>query len=206
MKKSLTIPLFLFLVMVTMQLGAQKTATQKLSVLIGGHVIEESDAWKYIINNFKNQYNVDVDYQLVGFEGYRDKLVTSFASGIPMDVVLCNLIGDTADFASRGWLEPIDNRLAAWEGTAQIWPKLWEAVTYQDKRYGIPWYTDARLLMYNYDLFEKAGLDPKKPPQTWEELRAYAKKITAPAKGVYGYGVSGASSLITTCAYYTITL
>jgi multiple sugar transport system substrate-binding protein len=119
---------------------------------------------------------------------------------------LCNLIGDTADFASKGWLEPIDNRLASWQNTGQIWPKLWDAVTYKGKRYGIPWYTDCRLLMYNYDLFENAGLDPKKPPTTWDELRDDAIKMTDVKNGIYGYGVSGTSSLITTCAYYVFVL
>ncbi|MGW7685242.1 extracellular solute-binding protein [Kribbella sp. NPDC054772] len=32
-------------------------------------------------------------------------------------------------------------------------------------------------LVYNRDLFKKAGLDPDKPPATWDELRADAKQI-----------------------------
>jgi ABC-type glycerol-3-phosphate transport system substrate-binding protein len=41
-------------------------------------------------------------------------------------------------------------------------------------------------LIYNRDLFKKAGLDPDKPPTTWDEVRAYAKKITE-ATGAAGY-------------------
>ncbi|WP_329481167.1 extracellular solute-binding protein [Kribbella sp. NBC_01484] len=41
-------------------------------------------------------------------------------------------------------------------------------------------------LIYNRDLFTKAGLDPDKPPATWDEVRADAKKITA-ATGQAGY-------------------
>ncbi len=33
-------------------------------------------------------------------------------------------------------------------------------------------------LVYNRDLFTKAGLDPDKPPATWDEVRAAAKQIT----------------------------
>ncbi len=206
MKRTIFILLILLLAVGMLFAEGQRESEKVLKVLIGGHAIEEADAWEYIISTFENKHGVDVDYELIGFEGYRDKLVTSFSAGIPLDVVLCNLIGDTGDFASRGWLEPIDERLAGWEGTDQIWEKNWEAVTYKGKRYGIPWFTDARLLLYNYELFEKAGLDPKKPPKTWEELVDYAVKLTDPDKGIYGYGVSGNASLINTCGYYVFVL
>jgi multiple sugar transport system substrate-binding protein len=41
-------------------------------------------------------------------------------------------------------------------------------------------------LVYNRDLFKKAGLDPDKPPATWDELRADAKQI-AQKTGQAGY-------------------
>lgn len=41
-------------------------------------------------------------------------------------------------------------------------------------------------LHYNRDLFTKAGLDPDKPPTTWDEVRAYAKQIADKTKAA-GY-------------------
>ena len=41
-------------------------------------------------------------------------------------------------------------------------------------------------LVYNRELFTKAGLDPNKPPATWDEVRADAKKI-AEKTGQAGY-------------------
>jgi multiple sugar transport system substrate-binding protein len=52
--------------------------------------------------------------------------------------------------------------------------------------YGIPVSAYTLGLIYNRDLFTKAGLDPDKPPTTWDEVRADAKKITD-ATGVPGY-------------------
>jgi ABC-type glycerol-3-phosphate transport system substrate-binding protein len=44
--------------------------------------------------------------------------------------------------------------------------------------YGVPISAYANGLTYNRDLFTKAGLDPDKPPTTWEEIEADAKAIT----------------------------
>lgn len=45
--------------------------------------------------------------------------------------------------------------------------------------YGIPTQVDAISLVYNRSLFEDAGLDPDKPPTTWDDVRAAAQTITA---------------------------
>lgn len=45
------------------------------------------------------------------------------------------------------------------------------------------------LLFYNKKLFREAGLDPEDPPETWDELLDYAKKLTK--DGQWGYQVTG---------------
>jgi ABC-type glycerol-3-phosphate transport system substrate-binding protein len=42
-------------------------------------------------------------------------------------------------------------------------------------------------LAYNRKIFQEAGLDPNKPPTTWDELRADAKTISEKVPGVAGY-------------------
>ncbi len=56
--------------------------------------------------------------------------------------------------------------------------------------YGIPSGAYSIGLVYNRDLFTKAGLDPNKPPTTWDEVRTDAKKITD-ATGVPGFETLG---------------
>ncbi|TNJ57386.1 ABC transporter substrate-binding protein [Paenibacillus hemerocallicola] len=46
------------------------------------------------------------------------------------------------------------------------------------KTYSIPFQRSTIVLYYNKELFKKAGLDPEKAPQTWEEIRDAAKKLT----------------------------
>ncbi|OPX16538.1 ABC transporter substrate-binding protein [Gordonia sp. i37] len=50
--------------------------------------------------------------------------------------------------------------------------------------YGIPFVMSTPVLYYNADLFRAAGLDPAKPPTTWDEVAADAKAIaTKTGKG-----------------------
>ena len=59
--------------------------------------------------------------------------------------------------------------------------------------YGLPDQTTFPALFYNKGMFEsrseelkKAGLDPDRPPDTWDELVEYAKVLTIPEKKQYG--------------------
>src|SRR3979490_733740 len=53
--------------------------------------------------------------------------------------------------------------------------------------YGLPTANYSMGLLYNRTLFTKAGLNPDQPPQTWDEVRAAAKKISALGGGTVGY-------------------
>lgn len=53
--------------------------------------------------------------------------------------------------------------------------------------FGIPFSAYGLGLVYNRALFTEAGLDPDKPPTTWDEVRQYASQITEKT-GVPGYG------------------
>ncbi|MBS0519645.1 MAG: ABC transporter substrate-binding protein [Proteobacteria bacterium] len=61
---------------------------------------------------------------------------------------------------------------------ADFWPALHANATVDGELYGVPYQNSTPLLYYNKDQFKEAGLDPEKPPQTWAELVADAKKLT----------------------------
>ncbi|MFE0473675.1 ABC transporter substrate-binding protein [Streptomyces sp. NPDC058947] len=70
-------------------------------------------------------------------------------------------------------------------GTLQ--KQLRDIYTVDGKVYGIPRTGYSMGLIYNKALFEKAGLDPDKPPATWAEVRTAAKKIAGLGGGTVGY-------------------
>jgi trehalose/maltose transport system substrate-binding protein len=58
---------------------------------------------------------------------------------------------------------------------AQQFPAIVENNTVDGKLVGMPWFTDAGLLYWRTDLFQKYGIE--KGPETWAELEQYAKTI-----------------------------
>ena len=60
---------------------------------------------------------------------------------------------------------------------AQFWPFTWQQTLYENKTYGIPYETDVVVLYWNKNAFKEAGLDPEKPPKTWDEVQQYADKL-----------------------------
>ncbi len=48
----------------------------------------------------------------------------------------------------------------------------------EGKIISIPFQRSTMILFYNKDAFREVGLDPNRPPQTWDELVEYSKKLT----------------------------
>lgn len=96
-------------------------------------------------------------------------------------------------------VEPFDSLIEA-DGKApkafmaDFWPALLGNAMVNGKVYGVPFHNSTPLLYYNVKHFEEAGLDPNKPPQTWEELADAAKKLTKREGGkITRYGIMSPS-------------
>ncbi len=115
------------------------------------------------------------------------KLMTSIVGGAPPDLINQDRF-TIGDWASRDAFSPLDEFLAAEKGgkdpisAESFYPAAWKEAVYKGHVYGIPTNIDDRALYYNRKLFREAGLDPNKPPRTWEELQQAAKKLTKTRK------------------------
>ena len=58
-----------------------------------------------------------------------------------------------------------------------FWPVLWDYNVYGGKIASLPFNNSTPVMYYNKDLMKKAGLDPAKPPTTWDELKTQATVI-----------------------------
>ena len=96
------------------------------------------------------------------------------------------ILGGT-EFAAKGYLEPLKPEDVGYS-TEDFWPGAMKAVTWDGVTYGIPTNNETMAFIWNADLFEKAGLDPNKPPATWDDVVAYSKQIHDKL-GISGYGL-----------------
>lgn len=60
---------------------------------------------------------------------------------------------------------------------AQFWPALKLNATEQGHVYGVPFQNSTPLLYYSVDAFKEAGLDPDRPPVTWQDWVDDMKKL-----------------------------
>jgi multiple sugar transport system substrate-binding protein len=118
------------------------------------------------------------------------KIAQAIASGDVPDLMGMDLIY-APQFEKAGQLEDITDRIKDWPELKTASPGHMTVATYEGRLYGVPLYADVSALFYNKGLFEKAGLDPNKPPTSLAELREYADKITAIGGDVKGYFLPG---------------
>ena len=59
--------------------------------------------------------------------------------------------------------------------------------TKDGKLYSMPFNSSTPIFYYNKDAFKKAGLDPEKPPKTWQDVEASSKKIIAAGAAKCGF-------------------
>lgn len=125
-----------------------------------------------------NHPDIRVVGMLTPMQQIQQKLLLSVAGGVPPDVVrfYTDLGGE---LMAREGLERID--LLAKRDNVDLkafYPVSIEQNTFQGRLYGMPWVVGPKALFYNKRLFREAGLDPDKPPRTWQEMEYCAKRLT----------------------------
>ncbi|MGI9862861.1 ABC transporter substrate-binding protein [Moorella naiadis] len=114
------------------------------------------------------------------------KILSAIAAGSPPDVATLSP-QEMSSVVSSGALAPVDKLAKPGQFVKEdFYPGPLHAVTYNNKIYGVPISVGDVCLYINRDLFKAAGLDPDKPPQTWNELLEYASKLTKPEKNQWG--------------------
>ena len=105
-------------------------------------------------------------------------LLAGFAAGDPYDVFDHGSAASGASWAASGQTLALDDFFATLPTKADYYDVAIKTSMYQGKLYSLPRIVTPHALLYRKDWFKDAGLDPAKPPTTWDELRQYAKTLT----------------------------
>ncbi|GMQ59942.1 sugar ABC transporter substrate-binding protein [Vallitalea sediminicola] len=131
--------------------------------------------------------DIDMVVQAIPWDQAHDKLLMAVASGKGPDVVQ---LGTTwiPEFAEAGVLKDLTPFIDQYPN---IDPKNYfessiGTTEFDGKYIGIPWYVDTRAMFYRTDLLSEIGYD--EGPNTWDELKDAATKLSA--RGDEYYGIS----------------
>lgn len=130
--------------------------------------------------------NIETDAQNIDYNTLLDKVRTALLGNAGPMVLRLQILGGV-EFASKGYFKELKPEDVGYP-TADFWPGAMKSVTWDGVSYGIPTNNETMALIWNADIFKRAGLDPENPPATWDDVVAYSKQIKEKA-GVAGYGL-----------------
>ena len=144
-------------------------------------------------NDLKN--GITVEYRQIQFDDVVSEAMRAFSTGQAPDIIAVDN-PEHALFSSRGAFLDLTDRIKASSviKPENYFPGPLASVMWDGKYYGVPKATNTIALYYNKDMYKAAGLDPNSPPETWDQLVDYARKLTDPSKNVYGLAFSAKAS------------
>jgi len=108
------------------------------------------------------------------------KALTAVKSGEP-PVTSILLSTDMYTLIDEDAIVPFDDLIKTAEDRAWLksfFPAFMENSQTGGKTWGIPFQRSTVVLYYNKEAFKEAGLDPNRPPGTWQEMADHAQKLT----------------------------
>jgi len=165
--------------------GSATTADDRIPLRVWGmHMGVSRFGWYAVIEEFERLHpNVRVVIGPTDRGQDLQKLLSGVVGNSPPDVFRREtlLLGD---IAARDILMPLDEFADRHKDQQfainpdDYYRGAWEQCFYDGHLYAIPEGAITLVLSYNRELFRKAGLDPDRPPRTWDEWRDCTEKLT----------------------------
>lgn len=175
----------------------QQFKGSKLHVMLNQHWYVDAMKEFKLVEQFEKLTGIDVTVDIYPEDAYWTKLAVVLSAGnITPDVFMVGS-KDLGQYAAAGWMEPLQPYLNNPKLTDKNWYDLDDIIpstivggSYNGKFYGMPITTEAEILFYRKDAFEKNGIAV---PKTFDELYDTALKLKSP--NMSGYITRGARGL-----------
>lgn len=182
----------LMLVMALASCGDKKEEKDVKTVTIWSNTGSEKAFWTEKVEEFNNtigkEKGIKLDFEATTDASYTQKLDVAIQSNELPDFFFS---GSLKQLVELDLIAPIDNLPETKKLIEKYKDCFQEGVnTYKGKTYMLVSGTTTRGLIYNKEMFKKAGIvDEKgeaKPPVTFDEMREVAKKLTNKSKKQFG--------------------
>ena len=150
------------------------------------------DVYEHIINDYNSirgkAKDIKIEYMVFGGDVIAEKTAVALQSGNAPDLFAS---GNVKTVAEKGYALAL-NDLPGGEIIIEKNKNLLaeNREQYKGKTYRVPFGTVTQGLIYNKDMFKEAGITDEtgeaKPPETFDELRDYAKILTNPKEKKFG--------------------
>lgn len=136
-----------------------------------------------LIPEFEAATGIKVDWNIFAEPVLREKVLVDLASHTGIYDIF--LIGSwvTAQYADAGYVISLDNLIATKKSeyfAEDFAPKYLDALKFNGKLWGLPYYGHIGILMYRKDLFQKYGISV---PETTDDLMQAAESLTLDENG-----------------------
>ena len=180
---------FIIIFLILCFAGCAPAKTDDPNALIVWHwMSDREDAFLELAKQYEQETQTKVHFELFApSEAYSQRVKASAQTGTLPDIF--GVLGEKRDFASfikSGHIANLSGELDRVEGGAAWKDSLFEKALLVNEFlpqnefgvepgvYGIPLDVTTIQMVYNKKLYQKAGLDPEKPPKTWEEFLGHA--------------------------------
>ena len=173
---------------------SEKPNSNQITVKLSGWGASpaEQNLLKQVLLEFEEEHpHIKVKYEVIA-DQYMDVIKTRLIGEAAPDVFYLD-IAEAPFLMSQNVLEPLDDYISDDFDLDDFEPNLLESLKYEGKIYGLPKDYSTLALFYNKKAFEEVGLT--EPPQTWDDLLDYARKLTIDEDqdgriDQYGLGIS----------------
>lgn len=169
--------------------GQSQSGRESSDIKVWHWMTDREHAFLELARRYEEETGVKVSFELYApSDAYSQKVRASAQTGTLPDIY--GLLAEKRDFAAfikaghvKNISEHIDGKVKEW--TKSFFKKALDVNVFlpdnqwgvEPGLYGVPIDVTNIQMLYNKDLFKKAGLDPEKPPRTWEEFLEAGKVL-----------------------------
>lgn len=154
-------------------------------------VRSSTDAYSQrLVDTYNETHDAQVNLTVIPDDNYQQKVGAAAGSGSLPDILAADVVY-APNYVNQGIYSDITTEVKELNFYDSLVAASLNAASVENSIYAVPHKVDSSLIIYNKDLYKKAGLDPENPPSNYEEIYEDAKAIRELGGDTYGFYFGG---------------